>query len=291
MKFPTGKRLRVGSWSSVTKFAQADSVAAGLSVGGVGGSTHDPDAEFWASCSYIRDFQSFNPTGSTNLPGWDGTLEGGAFVHPEAGEGPKSAMVFFSLDNAFFSAPHSTVELSVPISTCTCMHAGETTWYYKLPPPPHCRYHSHILNYCTESFTATVASPPPDPPPPPPPLPRPPGECSNTCAYAGNGVCEDSRASTSSRCAYGTDCDDCGMRAFAPPPTPPSPALPTEVAALPNNVYLPSSLGKFVEGLNTLEVRTQCGLRAEGGVVVGWDSLSPAVEVPITTTEYSVQQA
>jgi len=39
--------------------------------------------------------------------------------------------------------------------------------------------------------------------------------CSDDCFYAANGVCEDGGPNSSSvRCSYGTDCSDCGVRAF-----------------------------------------------------------------------------
>lgn len=39
--------------------------------------------------------------------------------------------------------------------------------------------------------------------------------CSDDCFYANNLVCDDgARGSSSARCAYGTDCSDCGVRAL-----------------------------------------------------------------------------
>ena len=155
MKFPEGQRLRIGPWGSVTKFTQAEAhglhedgytSGAQLSVGGIGGSTKDWTAEFWASCAYLRDFDPTFSDGTGNTHGWDGSLRGGttAFVHPEAGEAPVGAMAFFQLSPEFFSAPHNTVEVSVPIATCTCLHEGTTSWYDELAlasnlllPPSH----------------------------------------------------------------------------------------------------------------------------------------------------------
>ena len=46
--------------------------------------------------------------------------------------------------------------------------------------------------------------------------------CEESCATAGNGVCEDGRPSASaSTCAPGTDCMDCGANLYAPPPAMP----------------------------------------------------------------------
>jgi len=76
--------------------------------------------------------------------------------------------------------------------------------------------------------------PPPSPtrPPmqPPPPLAPPPPWmlCSNTCpGYAHTGACQDGgTGAMSDRCAYGTDCADCGPRNMLPPSLSGSPSPP-----------------------------------------------------------------
>jgi hypothetical protein len=56
-------------------------------------------------------------------------------------------------------------------------------------------------------------------PPAPPPAP---GLCTNTCIYAADGDCDDGGPGAEfAACAYGTNCVDCGVRAFHPPPPPP----------------------------------------------------------------------
>ena len=288
MEFPAGKRLRAGSWSSVSAFSLAASQAAshaggtGLSQNNAAEATEaDPDNVFYSSCSYLRAFN----TAISASGGWDGSLSSSPFTFGESGEEPKMAMAFFQLANKFFSSPLTTVELSIPISTCTCLDpSGTTHWYFRLPAPPKCLYNSHVLNYCTESFSNTIVSPPPDPPPPPPPVPAPPSTCTNTCAYAGNGICEDSHAMTSARCAFGTDCDDCGGRIYPPPALPPAPAPPVASSVL----YVPNAVGRFVAGTNLLEVRSRCGMRAEGVVSIGLDSYQPAEAVAITDIEKTI---
>ncbi|HJL09066.1 MAG TPA: hypothetical protein RMH85_11225, partial [Polyangiaceae bacterium LLY-WYZ-15_(1-7)] len=38
------------------------------------------------------------------------------------------------------------------------------------------------------------------------------GQCTNTCRYANDGECDDGRpGSHTSLCAYGSDCNDCGV--------------------------------------------------------------------------------
>lgn len=66
------------------------------------------------------------------------------------------------------------------------------------------------------------ATPPPDDGGAAPP-PSAPG-CTDTCAFARNGACDDGgEGSLYSRCELGTDCADCGARdTSAPPPPPPS---------------------------------------------------------------------
>ena len=66
-------------------------------------------------------------------------------------------------------------------------------------------------------------------PPLPPLAPPPPWMlCSNTCpGYAHTGACQDGGiGAMSDRCAYGTDCADCGPRHMLPPSLPGSPSPP-----------------------------------------------------------------
>lgn len=85
-------------------------------------------------------------------------------------------------------------------------------------------------------------SPPPSPPPPSPP-PSTPRLCDNSCDFANNGRCEDGGLNSQAGgptfsdqcdgtpyapfcCAFGSDCDDCGVRNAPPNPPPPSPTVP-----------------------------------------------------------------
>ena len=69
------------------------------------------------------------------------------------------------------------------------------------------------------------------PSPPQIPPPRAPGACENTCeggdaAFAADGSCDDGGpGSEFADCLLGTDCDDCGSRAYSPPPPPQPPPL------------------------------------------------------------------
>ena len=61
------------------------------------------------------------------------------------------------------------------------------------------------------------------PPMPPSAPPYSPGICLNTCEWAGTRGCNDGGpGSEFATCDYGTDCDDCGARAYSPPLMPPS---------------------------------------------------------------------
>ena len=84
------------------------------------------------------------------------------------------------------------------------------------------------------------AGPPPTAPPSPPPPPKPPALCNNECEFADDDTCDDGdwgndlltdavRIATT-LCPYGTDCLDCGPRAYPPPPPPPSPEPPSPPA-------------------------------------------------------------
>lgn len=91
-------------------------------------------------------------------------------------------------------------------------------------------YHSHHPHHPHTHRPHTHQPPPPSPSPPPPmpppPSPMTPGQCTNTCPYFGNGICEDGGpGSQSADCDHGTDCDDCGWRAHFPPPEAPPPSL------------------------------------------------------------------
>jgi len=76
---------------------------------------------------------------------------------------------------------------------------------------------------------------PPDSPPPPPSSPPPPGLCTNTCRFASDTECDDGGPGHEfSECLHGTDCDDCGIRVFSPPPAlPPSLPQPSPLPATP----------------------------------------------------------
>ena len=76
--------------------------------------------------------------------------------------------------------------------------------------------------------TPVITTPPPPPMPRPPPPPPPWMLCSNTCpGYAHTGACQDGgHGAMSDRCAYGTDCADCGPRHMFPPSLPGSPSPP-----------------------------------------------------------------
>jgi len=81
-------------------------------------------------------------------------------------------------------------------------------------------------------------SPPPSPPSSPSPLPNPPpppGLCTNTCRFANDSECDDGGPGHEfSECLHGTDCADCGVRLFLPPPPlPPSLPLPSIATSLP----------------------------------------------------------
>ena len=89
----------------------------------------------------------------------------------------------------------------------------------------------------------TLSPRPPLPPPPlpplappsPPPLSPPPMVCMDTCATAGDGVCQDGGwQAFGSMCDFGTDCSDCGSRLLLdPPPSPPPlpPGATTEIVS------------------------------------------------------------
>ena len=84
--------------------------------------------------------------------------------------------------------------------------------------------HEHC-NLGTDCFDCGPRTMPPLPPlPPPPPWML----CSNTCpGYAHTGACQDGgTGAMSDRCAYGTDCADCGPRNMLPPSLPGSPSPP-----------------------------------------------------------------
>ena len=126
---------------------------------------------------------------------------------------------------------------------------------------------------------ASHGSPLPPFAPPPSPPPRPPSICENTCLSASNGVCEDGSEQSvpHSVCDWGTDCDDCGWHNYAPA-GPPPPSFPDGLLASDSGSfrvvrrYLPSGRGWFKPGANELKVRSTCGLRAVGGVSLGWQT-------------------
>jgi hypothetical protein len=90
-------------------------------------------------------------------------------------------------------------------------------------------------NYSAESSTSSTCcsdSTCPSSTPSPPPPGAIPGTCDNTCAYPYDGECDDGGPDAMySDCAFGTDCEDCGVRAYASP----SPSPPVNTSSSPVN--------------------------------------------------------
>ena len=262
---------------------------------------------YYSACSYLREpdlsFQSVpSRQGNTWVDNtYNGTLSEERFKHPLPGEPPKAAIALFAQNKFLEEEPwlrdgdtdkmFAQPEPSVVVSTCTCLREkdGKMYHYYKLPPPPYCIHQTHVLTYCTQPVpdddVKEAPSPPPPPTPPPPPFP--PGvTCANSCPWAFNGVCDESDQPTSARCAYGTDCHDCGARFISPPPPPLPPEPPPPI--IQNTFVVPPAQGTFRGGLNRFEVSTSCGLRAVGGVSLGWGLWRWPTPLSLTDLEHNL---
>ena len=120
--------------------------------------------------------------------------------------------------------------------------------------------HHYMIDATRTSLTLIVdLAPPPLPPLPPPSMPLPPQAppplvCLDTCSFAEDGDCDDGgEGSSYSHCFTGTDCIDCGPRAYPPsPPPPPSPAAPAPAR--------PSGYVYFAERVTQIEAASKCRL-------------------------------
>jgi len=97
---------------------------------------------------------------------------------------------------------------------------------------------AEAIGKCSGSYPPPSPPSPPAPPSPPPP----PAGCADTCNYAEDFECDDGGPGAEYiACDFGTDCQDCGPRAVAPPSASPPLPSPSPSPWRPPPVLSPSS--------------------------------------------------